>query len=216
MNSNKRPRWKLIATLFVGVVAGTVALCLLIGKAQGRKEFVGNVDPTSGYRCRFTLASSWRVSARDIDISPGVLDNAVFKPVPQNPIKAWMDRVLLHREAARQPMIGLTTVTSKDAENYSAIQFEAGYPEMKLGRPQRILKQRRLWIDSCPATVVTFGSASPRFHPHTVLTVSVPDRSIIFSVMDGIAQSDDMNREMQAILSSFHIERVAVQASSKR
>jgi len=212
----KRARWKPLVVLAALVAVGMIAFCLFMKNAQERKEFVGNVDSRSGYRCRFTLSPSWRVSASDIDTSPGVLDNAVFNPVPQSPIRAWIDRTLLHRQAARQPMIGLTTVTTKEAENYSAFHFQAGYPEMTLGSTQHILKQRRLWIDGCPATVVTFGLALSRSRTHTLLTATVPDRSIIFSIMDGSTQSDDMNREMEAIISSFHVERVPVGASGKR
>jgi hypothetical protein len=209
---SKRLRWKSVIAFAVILVVSVIALCLLASKTPERKGFVGNMEPESGYRCRFTLSSSWRVTGRDIALSPGVLDNATFKPA-RSPIREWIDRVLLHRQTAIQPMIGLRAVT-KDTASWSDFKYQAGYPELWLGPREHILTRRRLWIDNCPATVVSFELA--RSHPHTLLSVAVPDHSVVFMIRDGNLKSEDLNREMQAIISSFHIEKVAVGAGVKR
>ncbi len=211
MTVNLRACWKLLVVLAAVLVMGVVS-CLLISKVHERKEFVGNIDEASGYRCRFSLASSWRVTGRNIALSLGVLDNATFKPA-RSPIREWIDRVLLHRQTAIQPLIGLRAVT-KDTASWSDFTYQAGYPELWLGPREHILTRRRLWIDNCPATVVSFELA--RSHPHTLLSVAVPDHSVVFMIRDGNLKSEDLNREMQAIISSFHIEKVAAGAGGKR
>jgi len=74
---------------------------------------------------------------------------------------------------------------------------------------------RHLEIDGCPATVFTVRAGSV---PRTELVVSVPGRSLQYTVT-GNAEAANfalIDREMQALISSFHVEKVPTPKSGKR
>ena len=74
---------------------------------QERKEFVGKVDPASGYQCRFTFSSTWQCKD-DIHSTLETLDRATFAPSPPNFIRMWIDGRLLHRSVSMGKSIANT------------------------------------------------------------------------------------------------------------
>ena len=96
-----RARCKAVSVHAAVLIVGVGALCLLVVKIQERKEFIGNMDQKSGFRCRFTLASSWK---RDGDVSLSISglqtggSRDVFTP-PENPLWQWINRRMLHKSS---------------------------------------------------------------------------------------------------------------------
>jgi len=204
---SRRRRWQPLVVLTTVVVVGIVATCLLICKVQERRDFVGRVDTLSGYRCRFTLSSAWRQYDGPSQDDLGILSQEdSFCPPPPNPITAWIAVHLLHKVLPPEtPTIALMMVRP----NSTMFHVRDGYPELAgANPPSPDISQRHLRIDGCLATVVTQTNSDYRA---MWLIVSVPNVPVIYAVTaydvpSDIAQSD---HEMQAIMSSFHVERVA-------
>ena len=210
---SKRARWKAFAALAAVLVVAVVALCLFIGKARERKEYVSQMDPRSGYRCHFTLSSDWRKGSW----SPSALYGRTqeldyiksFVPTPPNPIMSWIATHLFHQAgiSVLPPSILLLSLKANEMKYYFRVQ--AGYPEpLRGGQGQlTILIHRHLRIDGFPATIVTEAG---QYCNGVTLLVYVPDHSMSYEV-NGLAATQDaasLDREMQAIIASFHIEKV--------
>lgn len=86
-----------------------------------------------------------------------------------------------------------------------------GYPELVLKGKSRLVTHRHLHIGGGLATVFTLEDALPSAPMRTsFLLVYLPDCSLLYAVI-GSSETldfDPTDREMQAILSSFHIEKV--------
>ncbi|MCW3100600.1 MAG: hypothetical protein JWL77_6218 [Chthonomonadaceae bacterium] len=204
-----RTRWKFFGILAAVVVLGAVGLCLWESKPPRRKEFIGQVDPVSGYRCRFTLSSEWREDKPEK--GSDLLSIDYFCPPVPNLIHAWIANHLLHQvvPSATEPTINLL------APRISAVhvfKIQAGYPEL-INQP-RYFTHRHLRIDGFPATVVT---TSDKSDSATILLVYIPDHSISYRVTGSGTpyNAAETDREMQAIIASFHVEKV-VPANGKR
>ncbi|MCW3095800.1 MAG: hypothetical protein JWL77_1418 [Chthonomonadaceae bacterium] len=91
-----RSRRKPLPVLATALVMGVVGLWLWIGKTNERKEFVGNIDPASGYRCRFTISPSWKRKNRDFGMEPWSLTEYDSFIVPPSPIRQWVDSKLIY------------------------------------------------------------------------------------------------------------------------
>ena len=210
----KLTRWKTLVALAAVAVVGIVAACLLICKAQERKEFVGSVDPVSGYRCRFTLSSAWRKYDGLIDCyPPEVEEEDLFLPAPRNPMMSWIALRLFHHvfPPANSPTIALMRLQP----NTQRFHVRDGYPEPAWVNPSSPeFTLRHLRIDVFPATVVTQTNKNYR---GTWLIISVPNFPVLYAVHNYDAPADitQSDREMQAIISSFHVEKV-IPAGVKR
>ena len=81
-----------------------------------------------------------------------------------------------------------------------------------------IKAHRHLLIDGCPATAVTMEMVASQTIETTVLLVHVPKHSMTFMVGGMIPDMElaDLDEEMQAILSSFHVEKVGAPTGGKR
>ena len=196
------PRSSCAATLLVGVVA----LCFIIGKAFQRTEFISYVDPVSGYRCRFTFNSAWKT----VDVGPPSVTRGpdyVFFGPSRNPIQQWIAVHLFHEQttSGAPPGIYLTTVING--------------PSTALGRQEQIQSKRHFMIDGCPAVVLQC-TEEPLGEPpgHTHFWVFVPHQSIHFEIDATIdsPDTDDVDKEMQAVIASFHVERTPVPSSGKQ
>ena len=94
-----------------------------------------------------------------------------------------------------------------------------GYPEQLLSAQERLLTRRHLKIDGCAATA--FGiewKISGRTLRGTFLFIYVSDSAMIYMVGNCVEtfQFAEMDREMQAIIASFHIEKVTFPSSGER
>jgi hypothetical protein len=189
---------------------------------QKRTEFVGRVDPTSGLRCRFTLAADWKredmlaswgQSMRHLP--QGLLDIDRFSASPPGPVYRWITTHLFPSSAAQKVVPGIYLTSVQAGTGLPYYQIQSGYPEPS-SRPQGSLTytHRHLQIDGCPATMIT---ASNKKYSGSGVMVYVPNRSIAY-IVSGYAAPGDMaliNHEMQEIVSSFHIENAAAPSSGK-
>jgi len=131
MKSIVQARWRPLALLSVLIVSGVVVSCLLIIKAQERKEFVGNVDPESGLRCRFTISADWQQKAdpnSERDPWSRLVDHNSFISRPP-PIRQWLDSHILHRSIAKPVETYLTTTKGNPLPK--GFHLGNGYPEPK-------------------------------------------------------------------------------------
>jgi hypothetical protein len=193
----RRHKWNPLASLAAILGVSMVLLCLLVNKAQERTEFVGAVDPASGYRCRFTIASGWK--------HYGDGNVVFFCPAP-SPLLKWMAVHLFHETADTGTTWAIEMVTETDGRN------------LRLWSSEKIVTQNHFSIDGCPATVI-HSSLDIYGNPPamTRLWVTVPDQPIRYD-MDATVDSPDSDQieaEMQAIISSFRVEKVAVPTGRK-
>jgi len=211
---SRRRQWKLFVLLTAVLVV--VILCLLVGKMEARKEFVSKL--VGGYRMRFTLSTDWKplpasANANDYEFS-----------MSPSPIREWMEAHLFHwppssrKSAVWQTALRAGVETTKAAGPF--ITIRGGYPEPDVGMSNRIGAERHFWIDGCPATLVHCKFA---LHHNTnihgiYLCVCSPDWSYTYIVqhLADRQDSDQADREMDALTSSFRMERVVGSTSDKR
>ena len=209
-----RARWKRIAVLAAVLVSGVTAVSLFLIKAQERKPFLGKVDLATGLRCRFTLSPDWR---RKANAAGQFYAEAVTFTSPPSAIRQWLATHVYHQQASKRnpPTIYLMSANVKDLR--FNLQIQAGYPELPTRNSAQlhVFVHRHLLIDGYPATVLT---ASDRSDSGTLLLVYVPEHSMAY-ILIGAGQppsSARIEREMQAITASFHIDKVAVPTVGKR
>ncbi|MCW3055085.1 MAG: hypothetical protein JWN14_4255 [Chthonomonadales bacterium] len=224
-----RFRWQsiLVLTMMVGVILSW----LWISKMNERKELVGKTDTVSKFRCRFTVPSDWQATdnlrrVAVLSASSGVqplhcwsvpshvLEDETFTPLP-GPIRLWMDNYVLHRRTDNSPSIHLSTLTGTLVP--WQYQINGGYPQPVVFDEERPLT-RRLCINGYRATVVTDPLKPGEAMRKMWLLVYVPHHSILYEVSVSAETSDfaPLDREMQAIVASYHIEKVAGSAGDKR
>ncbi|MCW3095878.1 MAG: hypothetical protein JWL77_1496 [Chthonomonadaceae bacterium] len=217
-----RPRRKHLAILVAVLVMGAGVAWGLSAMRQKRKEFVGRVDPTSGLRCRFTLAADWVREDRLASwgqssghLPQGLLDIDRFSAPPPGPIHKWITTHLFPSSASQRvvPAINFTSLQAGTGLPY--YQIQSGYPEpSSVPRGSLTYTHRHLQIDGCPATMIT---ASNKKYSGSAVMVYVPNRSIAY-IVSGYAAPEDMaliNHEMQEVVSSFHIQNVAAPSGGK-
>lgn len=197
----------------VGALAAVVGGCLLPGMREKRGAFVGQTDPASGLRCRFTLSAAWQkqYNRSPLNGNPFYIDMAVFTASPQGSIKRWIGTHLLHQSAAPGwlPRVSLIGVKATILPHYLHIQ--AGYPELLSALPPSAL-HRHLMIDGCPATQIAYEDRDRTTGapiPNSALLVYLPASSSAY-IVSGFTENryrDQLNHEMQAIIDSFHVEK---------
>ena len=224
-----RGRWKPLTTLFTVPGLGIVATCLVISQAHERKEFVGQVDPVSGYRCRFTVASDYQ--HREGVLQKDALQNtSIFTSIPPNPIRYYLQTEWLHLSPPATPGIYLEQFSEKHP---CLVPISNGYPAPVMDIHDRMQSVRHFQIDKdCPVTVITYvGSGQDRSVRYREMYVSLPSGRIGYAVSGRISEGDPfaldhesaskgnaaaLDREMDAIISSFHIEKAAAPTGGKR
>jgi hypothetical protein len=194
INSTQR---KALSVLAVIITVGAIALCLPLGKGN-RKDFVGRVYPGTGYRCRFALSSAWKREHNTKETLGWmwIVEDSFVAP-SENPIWHWITLHLFPQKvsAGNARSISLDIIQTKgDPFRYYIVDE---YPHPFYSHHLRPSPARRLIIDGYPATVTT-------------VIVYVPDHSVSYVVNGGTDTQNaaPVNREMQAIISSFHVEKV--------
>lgn len=209
---SRRFIWKPLTILTVMLSVG-VAAGLWIRQGQKRTAFFGNVDKASGYRCRFTLSSNWHRHDSLSELASDVVDVMSFTPPELSPVLRWIGSHIPHRSESTQlppfitPEISLITNTVRQPSDASL--FLNGYPIVN--ERGRLLTERHLNIDGCPATVVEtdLTDTTPPIRAATLL-VYTPDRKVVYIVRAFLLVPENQgDREMEAIIASFHIEKVA-------
>lgn len=216
----KRVRSKSVVASVVALVTGIVATCLLIDKIKERTDVVSK--PVMGYRYHFTRPSDWHIAQDYSDASHGMPEAYTFVPTPR-PIREWIAVHLFHQPPHSVPFIVEQPRYSMETETALAaphdIQIKSGYPEPDFQGRMQVLSERHLRIDACPATVFRCEMVlqmGTTFHV-TMLIVYQPDTGNEYT-LQGWAErhySDQIDREMQAIIASFHVEKVAAPVGSK-
>lgn len=210
----KRKVPRKLAAVLCSALAGIVA-CVFWGSRQERHERVGPV--VGGYRCRFMLSTAWQSDDADLysrDAETGAfrrMSDAVFKARP-SPLLQWCYRSLLHRPPPPPAEIRLTTYTVADLPTFSFMhRFEGVYPEPLPGDQERIVAHRHLTIEGCPATFVRMErTIAGQKCPGTQVLIDVANHTVVYDLRSvSFSPADGVNEEIQAILSSFHVERVA-------
>ncbi|MCW3095795.1 MAG: hypothetical protein JWL77_1413 [Chthonomonadaceae bacterium] len=197
---SSRSRWKTFALLAAVLVVGMVTTCLLVGKAQERTTVFGEIDREAGLRCRVTLSTGWKQQAREIG-SPS------FVASPLSPVQQWIDRHLLHRPTSQLPTISLGRFP---IGGFRGFCLREGYPELVQSRRLRMLSHRRLHVDGYPATLIEHDYRGTPSLNVTALFVYVPNHATVYAVygLSEASNADRFDREMQAVIASFHIEKV--------
>jgi len=210
----KKPLVIFAAVLAVGVVASG----LLLGKMRERTDFIGNADPVSGYRCRFTVSLDWKEGEEATDVNSDLVNVSFNAPAP-SPIRTWIESHLLHRPASLtfdQGRILITNSSLKEAD--SPYHLVGGYPELKPSYGTYPLSRHRR-VNGLSVTEsqlnLTFGNSyQVRLKS---LIVYVPESRTLYQ-LSGISEPSifaPTDRELQAILSSFRVEKVSVSTNSK-
>jgi len=231
-----RAQWKISAVLTAILVVGVTGPYLLIHKARERKTFLGNVDPVSGYRCRFTLSPVWNWHVKtgltgnrqgsppsfgnhgDFDPGDSPLDGADFtfpRPAsPSGPLSQWLSLHFFPKTVpAKTPKIGLFSCPLKDFPGHT--RLVRGYPEFVGEGEGTVPKhtQSHLLIDGCPATIMDFTSFPDSPGPYSLIVYD--SKSDLLYCVGGVAEEGEsawFHREMQAIIASFHIEKASFPA----
>ena len=205
----RRGHWRLaaalcvvLAALAIGLTMGLERDCLAADRHRKRQALVGRVDP-KGYRCRFTLSSDWRSEdERDLRHGPvdGQIDKAVFFPTRVRVVEIDLQtfgKTMLPRD----------------------VPILSGYPEPIDWGKDRLITHRHLRIDGCPATMVrAYWMDGGQRYRETEFYVYVPSRSILYLLhtCSQPAEYERADREMQAIIRTFHVERVVPSSRPKR
>jgi hypothetical protein len=208
------------------VVFGVIVCCIGIGKMQERTEFVGKVDPNSGYRCRFTVPASWQHYNRPrYSDEQDIMDGSYFVPLAKSPVRQWIEtHFLLASRTAGRSLISERAPLDYHATHlsptYRTVHIQGGYPEITEVRSWKISREH-LRIDGYAATLsrvdVPIWNRSRTDHG-IWLVVYLPDQATVYVVGNPSVSPDfeQMAREMQMIISSFHVEKVAVSRGSRR
>jgi hypothetical protein len=195
---------------------GAIVCCAFIGKMHERTEFVGKMDPNSGYRCRFTISSNWHNEVNASPDYPNMIDHDMFI-APTNPMGQWIECHLLHHGMADPPLIHLNTYPGRWVSDL--IVFQNGYPEPSPLPNHQPVPHRHRWIDGFPATIEDDDFTIPNgiLYHSVCLYVYVPNHAILYTVLatagplgsEDRRQIEQIDHEMEAIIASFHVEKVA-------
>jgi hypothetical protein len=225
--------WKPTA-LFVAVfLAGALAL-FWISNRHETKAFIGIADPMSGCRLRFNLFSDWQNIGGGIGESGKLMENTSFFPPRPSPVRQWIGSRLFHSDPDKNwCMISVRSLKARGFPLYfrecdicppEVVQLQGGYPEWgyssDLGPTpiERVFTQRHFTKDGCPATLTRSSHVTQGRTEYTTSLIVYANHSIIYEMI-GMAEGagrDPMERGMEKIISSFHIEKVAVRTSGQR
>lgn len=188
--------------LFALLVFGLAGF-LWVRETQERKEFFSKVDAATGYQCRFTMGADWKIE-RGTPSGEGYSQVDQFQPPPPGPIQQWINDHLLHRPPlSANHGIWLMTYPYQTALGFP---LQNGYPD--LGQPNPS-SSRNLIIDGCHSTLTTLTYSGKRSIHSTSLFVITPDHKVLYNVLaTSPAKGDQIDREVQEIIRSFHIEKV--------
>jgi len=201
----------------VGIMV-VVMLCLFVGRMRERKEFIASA--VDGYRYRCTLSTDWKSSQEYPAYIEKISDLYYFIP-SSSPIREWISSHLFPPQPAKGKSPTITTAifmsTVTATVESPEVLIQRGYPEPTWGVRSHIVRERHLRIDSCSATVLKWEMANSGFSLHgTTLLVYQPESGNTY-IVAGMAepQGDDrVDREVEGIIESFHVEKV-VPAGSK-
>lgn len=224
MKPTRRSGLKYFAVISAVLVIGGGGAWLFTGEAHERQEFIEQSDPASGYRCRFTVASDYQ-QREDV-----VQGTSIFTTKPPDPKWYYLQTKILRHPPPETPVISLKHFSEKDA---SLVPIRNGYPAPVMDVSDQILAVRHFQIDlGCPVTVVTYiENGKDRSNRCIDMYVSLPSGRNVYRLSGHISEGNPfvsdykivlkrnvaaLDREMEAILSSFHVEKIVVPAGGKR
>lgn len=216
----KISRWKTRVGFATVLVTGIVIAYLMMRADLTPKRnefispFVGPVTSKALYRCRFTVSEDWQKRRPTLEQSSDVSDLVGIEPLP-SPFKQWIDSHLFHRPPMAPTCIFLNHSTLQgDPGSFLVV---GGYPDLPAGSQEpRVQKHYR--IGPYPATLfqlqIAQGGAS---YSLTLFYVYIPEADMVFilSSVTEPAEATALDREMQAIIASYHVEK-AVEPEDKK
>lgn len=198
-----QPGWWIVGVLFL-VSAGV----LISWSSRPRRiEYVSNIDPNTGYRCRFTIAADWKLY-RSPDYpgpNPTILDYQTFTPRPKPPLIEWICMRVLHQDLK---------VKHKDfmmlhcpSEYASAFIVEEGYPQQLDTPAQQVCSRRHMRLDGQPATLTAYAASNNYGY---VLLVKPKQQTIFYEFAFSAEEANvpGLQDEMEQIASYFRLEKV--------
>lgn len=213
MNKIRASRQLIAASSTLVVIAAT--LCLWSRAPQERRTFrrtfISSADPKSGYAFRCTLSTQLKYGEHRHG-APGTESDILF--FRRN---STLQRITGLYHPIPDSAIILMTCATKPLDK--CFRIVEGYPELIGFGQTRIIKYRQLRIDGCPATfVISEGRIGPSQYHQSALLVHVPKHSMLYAVVGNadLSKFAEVDAEMEAIIPSFHIERIAVGAGGKR
>jgi hypothetical protein len=218
MQMDGHTRKKSLGFLVFVLGLATIVSLLLVGKMRERRPFFGKV--VAGYQCRFMLATDWEPAEDSLTVSTDMPEYHAFTKT-EPPVRTWISNHIFHRPLSPAGALEPTLMMEIDSAHGrpDVIQIRQGYPEPNLQGMGQVLAERHLQIDGSRATVVLVELAlgGPPIRG-TFLCVYIPGAShtyLVGSVAD-LPNSDRSDREMQAIVASFHVDKVSSPLSGKR
>jgi hypothetical protein len=200
----------------MALAVGIMMSCLFLRKIQQRKAYVSEIDPASGYRCRFTISAAWNIDVPTVwDSSGEDMGCASFTASPPGPVSRWISARLLHRPPSDPARIHLAISTLDRFPR----GLKDGYPRaVSFSRSQPLVLQH-LHIHGCPATLCqSEGKRYGKPCRATFLFVYAPTPKMMYVVfgLSDISNSDQIYREIQDIGASFRVENARIPVSGKR
>jgi hypothetical protein len=206
---------KPLAFLFVALSVGVVVSWTFVRKAQERQEFIGKVDPATGYRCRFTLAPHWHCTDHRSVGNEERTDYDVFSPLPLSALSRWTEAHLFH-PATSSTARGPSTPSEIYLISQPIRQQDVGYYHLRNGYPivdvrGETVSERHFMVDGCHATLSQKSFfINPSIEAIT-FCLYTPNRTVMYLLQTNVfLERNNVEREMQAIVASLHIEKVPV------
>lgn len=205
----RRSPWKLLAGFGLLTLLIPATYGLMGSTRPERKEFVSRVHPISGARCRFTLSADWLIRKFSYEQSEEAPEAYTFTAPPPNSVQRWTDRYLRHHEKYEPSILYLTSYNAQHLPGHLKILM--GFPETNLPPSVHVVTHRNLQLDHCPATLITLEQSTAHSNRGSYLLVYGPDQEFVYIMGSATTPSnaDQADREIQAIMASFHVEKVA-------
>lgn len=232
MKIRNRSRRKFLVVSAVATTLVVAAACLWVGKMQARHEVFGGIDPASGFRCRYTVGAGWGANVGQIGSGSAaswklehfasgksywILDANWFDAPRPSPLQEWIDSHSGKRAYQGPRSINQDTLRANDMAKLFPIRD--GYPEPVLKPQAHILSHRHFRVDGCPATVVDAEMLNGESERTMIVCIYVPAPALLYELQfrgAPMSESAPLDRELQAILASFHVEKIALPIAGKR
>ena len=201
----KRIRSKVLLGYGVALLIVVTATWLWIARMREPHLFVGKVDPETGYRCRFTHGFALTQTQRP-NSGNSLLDYAVFTP-PSGHLRQWLESHLFHQPVAATPQDSQIVLYS-----LAGIRID----RLNISHRNDIVEQHDIRLSGYPATLLHLDSWNGGKHTRgTELYVYGPDHTLFYYISGSAegANYERVDKEMQAIIASFRLERVAPPAN---
>jgi hypothetical protein len=174
-----------------------------------RTEFVGNVNPTTGYRCRFDVPFRWKFKdERGETFAPTCLDGGTFT-VPGSLNKSAVEARLLGPSLPPKAPIIVSFLSSRSGALLSGMRLKAGYPEYNYLDSTIPSHIQHFGMDGSAATMITKKGK----HSFKITLMLYNSDCPAFYEMTTEGEMLDYKRitdEIALVIASFRIDKATV------